>query len=72
MPAPSGHSRYALVAEASAAGLFFLIGPGVGYFAGRWAGKLLGFGLVPAWIGAAIGLLAAFVHLVRLTGRASR
>lgn len=72
MPAPSGHSRNALIAEASAAGLFFLLGPGVGYLVGKWMGMPLGLGMVPAWILAALGLVAAFVNLVRLTGRASR
>ena len=72
MPAPSGHSRYALIAEASAAGLFFLIGPGVGYLIGKWIGAPLGLGKVPAWGLAVLGLVAAFVNLVRLTGRASR
>ncbi len=72
MPAPSGHSRNVLIAEASAAGLFFLLGPGAGYLFGKWTGMPLGLGMVPAWIGAALGLVAAFVNLVRLTGRASR
>jgi len=72
MPAPSGHSRYALIAEASAAGLVFLVGPSVGYFIGKWVGTALGLGMIPAWALAAVGLVAAFVNLVRLTGRASR
>lgn len=72
MPAPSERSRYALVAEASTAGLLFLLGPGVGYFIGKWLGEAAGMGRIPSWIGAALGLVAAFVHLVRLTGRASR
>jgi hypothetical protein len=72
MPTPSGHSRNALIAEASAAGLFFLIGPGVGYFIGKWIGVPLGLGKVPAWALATLGLVAAFVNLIRLTGRASR
>ena len=69
---PSGHSRYALVAEATTAGLLFLLGPGAGYLLGMWLGRALGFGRVPAWIGAALGLVAAFLHLLRLTARASR
>ena len=32
----------------------------------------VGLGRVPAWIGAALGLVSAFVNLVRLTSRASR
>ena len=71
MPPPS-HSRYALVAEATSAGLLFLLGPGAGYFLGKWIGSALGIGRIPAYVGAALGLLAAFVHLVRLTSRASR
>jgi hypothetical protein len=68
----SGHSRYALVAEATTAGLLFLLVPGAGYLLGKWLGGALGLGRVPAWIGAALGLVAAFLHLLRLTGRASR
>ena len=71
MPAPQ-HSRYALVAEATSAGLLFLLGPAAGYFGGKWIGSALGLGLVPAYVGAALGLVGAFVHLVRLTSRASR
>jgi hypothetical protein len=71
VPAPQ-HSRYALVAEATSAGLLFLLGPAAGYFLGKWIGGALGVGLVPAYIGAALGLAGAFVHLVRLTSRASR
>ena len=61
-----------LVAEATSAGLLFLLGPAAGYFLGKGLGDALGFGRVPAWIGAALGLVSAFVNLVRLTGRASR
>jgi hypothetical protein len=67
-----GHSRYALIAEATTAGLLFLLGPAAGYFLGKWLGTALGLGPAPGWVGAALGLVAAFVHLVRLTGRASR
>jgi hypothetical protein len=69
---PSGPSRYALIAEATTAGLLFVIGPGAGYLLGKWLGGVLGLGVVPAWVGAAMGLVSAFVNLVRLTGRASR
>jgi hypothetical protein len=65
-------SRYALVAEATSAGLLFLLGPAVGFFAGREISRLLHLGPVPSWAGAALGLVFAFIHLVRLTGRASR
>jgi hypothetical protein len=65
-------SRYALVAEATSAGLLFVLAPGVGFFAGRGIGTVLHLGPVPSWVGAALGLVFAFAHLVRLTGRASR
>ena len=74
MPAPSGRSRYALVAEASTAGLLFLLAPAAGYFLGKW----IGAAARPragsrSWIGAALGLVAAFVNLVRSDrSRASR
>lgn len=69
---PVNHSRYALVAEATSAGLLFLFGPAAGWFLGKWIGGALGIGSVPGYIGAALGLAGAFVHLVRLTSRASR
>ena len=65
-------SRYGLVAEASTAGLLFLLSPAAGYFAGKWLGGWLGLGLAPAWMGAGLGLAAAFVNLLRLVKRASR
>jgi hypothetical protein len=52
--------------------LLFLLGPAAGYFLGKWLGDAVGFGRGPAWIGAALGLVSAFVNLIRLTGRASR
>lgn len=67
-----GHSRYALIAEATTAGLLFLLGPVAGYFLGKWVGEAVGLGRMPAWVGAALGLVAAFLHLMRLTGRASQ
>ncbi len=67
-----GLSRQGLIAEATSAGLLFLLGPVAGYFLGKWLGAALHWGLVPAWAGAALGLVAAFIHLVRLTSRASR
>ena len=69
---PRGASRYALIAEASTAGLLFLIAPVAGYLLGKWIGQPLGLGPAPSWIGAALGLVSAFVNLVRLTGRSSR
>ena len=65
-------ARPAFLGEALSAGLLFLCGPVAGYFLGKWLGDLLGLGRVPAWIGAALGLAAAFVHLFRLTARMSR
>jgi hypothetical protein len=65
-------SRQGLIAEASAAGLLFLIGPAVGYMLGKWLGGFVGIGTPASWTGAALGLVSAFVNLVRLTGRASR
>jgi hypothetical protein len=67
-----GPSRYGLVAEASSAGLLFLVGPAAGYFLGRWLSAALSAGPAPSWIGAGLGLAAAFVNLVRLAGRVSR
>ena len=67
-----GSSRYALIAEATSAGLLFLLGPAAGYLLGKWIGNAVGLGRVPAYVGAALGLVAAFLHLVRLTSRASR
>ena len=71
MPPPN-HSRYALVAEATSAGLLFLIGPAAGWFLGKWIGGALGIGPVPGYVGAALGLVGAFLHLIRLTSRTSR
>lgn len=72
MAGPGANSRYALVAEATTAGLMFVLAPAAGYFLGKWIGQGLHLGLVLAWIGAALGLVAAFLHLVRLTSRTSR
>ena len=67
-----GSSRYALAAEASTAGLLFLLGPGAGYLLGKWIGSALGLGRAPAFVGAALGLVSAFLNLLRLAARASR
>ena len=67
-----GQSRHALIAEATTAGLLFLLGPGAGYFLGKWIGEAIGIGRIPAYLGAALGLVSAFVNLLRMTGRASR
>ena len=65
-------ARPALLGEALSAGLLFLCGPAAGYLLGMWLGDALSLGRVPAWIGAALGLVSAFVHLVRLTSRVSK
>lgn len=70
-PSP-GSSRYGLAAEATTAGLMFLLAPLAGFFLGRWIGRALHLGPIPSWLGAALGLVAAFLHLVRLTVRSSR
>ena len=62
-------SRYALVAEATSAGLMFVLVPAAGYFLGKWIGGALHWGPVPSWAGAVLGLVAAFLHLLRLTSR---
>ena len=61
--------RASLLAEGTSAGLLFLASPVAGYFLGKWVGGLLGLGPVPSWIGAALGLAGAFVHLFRLAAR---
>jgi len=50
----------------------FLSAPVAGYFLGRWLSQVLHLPPALAWIGAALGLIAAFVHLVRLSARVSR
>jgi len=67
-----GQSRYALIAEATTAGLLFLLGPAAGYLLGKWLGDAIGAGKIPAYVGAVLGLVSAFVNLMRLTGRASK
>jgi hypothetical protein len=65
-------SRYQLVAEGSAAGLMFLIAPLAGYLLGKWLGHALGIGMIPAYVAGALGLVAAFLNLLRLVQRVSR
>ena len=69
---PEPPSRYRLVAEASTAGLLFLLSPLAGYFLGKWIGEAIGLGRIPAYVGAALGLFSAFVNLFRLVGRTTR
>ena len=70
MAGPS--SRYQWIAEGSTAGLLFLLCPLVGYFLGKWVGQWLGLGMIPGFVGAALGLVAAFVNLLKLVARISR
>jgi positive regulator of sigma E activity len=70
MPEPS--SRYRLIAEASTAGLLFVLSPLAGYFLGKWLGETLSLGRTLAYAGALLGLVSAFVNLFRLVGRATR
>lgn len=71
-PPGAGSSRYALVAEATTAGLLFVLAPLAGYFGGKWLGEWLRLGPVLSWAGAALGLVSAFLHLLRLTNRSTR
>lgn len=64
---PPDSSRYALAAQATTAGLMFVLAPAAGYFLGKWVGEWLRLGPILSWAGAALGLVAAFRHLVRLT-----
>ena len=65
-------SRYQLIAEASTAGLLFIVSPVAGYFLGKWLGEWIGLGQIPAYAGALLGLVSAFVNLLRLVKRTSR
>jgi hypothetical protein len=58
--------RYAIVARASAAGILFPLSIVAGYLIGRWLGRTLGWGDVPAFAGAALGAVAGFWNLYRL------
>jgi hypothetical protein len=62
-------SRYSSVAEASAAGLFFPLAIIAGYWLGERLGAWLRLGTVPAFIGAGLGVAAAFVNLYRFLRR---
>jgi membrane protein implicated in regulation of membrane protease activity len=61
--------RYSAVAEASAAGLFFPVAIVAGYWLGARAGSWLRLGTAPAFLGAALGVVAAFVNLFRFLRR---
>lgn len=64
--------RYAVVAEASSAGILFPACLVAGYFLGKWIGKGLGWGIAPAFVGAALGVAAGFWNLYRILRRAER
>ena len=61
--------RYSAVAEASAAGLFFPVAIVAGYWAGGRVGAWLGLGAIPAFVGATLGVVAAFFNLYRFLRR---
>ena len=61
--------RYSAVAEASAAGLFFPVAIVAGYWLGGRVGAWMGLGSIPAFAGAALGVVAAFVNLYRFLRR---
>ncbi len=65
-------ARPSFLGEGLAAGLTFLASPVAGYFLGKWFGQWAGLGSAPAWVGAALGLGAAFLHLFRLVDRITR
>ncbi len=62
-------SRYSLVAEASAAGLFFPVAIVAGYLLGKWVGGWVGWGEAPAFVGAGLGVAAAFWNLFEFLRR---
>ena len=64
--------RYQLIAEGSSAGLLFLVAPLAEFFLGKWLGQAIGIGMIPAYVGGALGLVAAFLNLLRLVQRVSR
>ncbi|MBC8646170.1 MAG: AtpZ/AtpI family protein [Thermoanaerobaculia bacterium] len=64
--------RYAAVAEASTAGILFPACLVVGFVVGKWIGRVLGWGTAPAFVGAALGVAAAFWNLYRILRRAER
>jgi positive regulator of sigma E activity len=64
-----GPSRFALVAEGSAVGIFFPVAIVAGYLAGKWIGRALGAGEAAALIGAGLGVIAAFLNLWRFLRR---
>lgn len=55
-----------VIARASAAGILFPTCIVAGYLLGKWLGRALGWGEVPAFAGAALGAVAGFWNLYRL------
>jgi hypothetical protein len=43
-----------------------------GFFLGKWLGRALGWGSIPAYVGAVLGLVAAFRNLLLVVSRVSR
>jgi hypothetical protein len=60
------------VGDVLSAGLMFAAGPAAGWFLGGWAGGLVGAGRAGSWVGAALGLAAAFLGFFRLARKLSR
>ena len=60
------------MAEGTTAGLLFLASPVAGYFLGKWLGDWAALGRAPAYVGALLGLVSAFLHLLRLVARITR
>jgi hypothetical protein len=58
--------------EALGAGIVLPACTVVGYLGGRFMGRLLHFGDVAAYVGAALGVVAGFWSLLRMLGRADR
>jgi Putative F0F1-ATPase subunit Ca2+/Mg2+ transporter len=68
-PSPGGKGspvRYAIVAKASAAGLLFPLSIVAGYLLGKWIARALSLPDWPAFVGAALGVVAGFWNLYRL------
>ncbi len=62
-------SRYGLIAEGSAVGIFFPVAIVAGYLAGKWIGRAVGLGEAAALVGAGLGVAAAFLNLWRFLRR---
>ena len=62
-------SKTSLIAEASAAGLFFPLAIVAGYLLGKAVAGAFGWGRSAAFVGAALGVVAAFLNLARFLRR---